>query len=149
VAATGIDAPVPDRARARFPDAKVTWLNGGVLTCPLEPASSGAALSNAALHHLPDTRAALRRLGELIKPGGTPAVAGFPRTRGGLPPSRDRLHRQPRRHPGPRQAGPHRADRVAAPGRHPRTAPGRRRCQPAQLACAPGIHDPGPAPAAD
>ena len=81
VVAIDIDAPVLDRARARFPDAKVTWCHGGVLTYPLEPASFDAVLSNAALHHLPDTRAALRRLGELVKPGGTLAVVGFPRTR--------------------------------------------------------------------
>jgi ubiquinone/menaquinone biosynthesis C-methylase UbiE len=81
VVAIDIDAPVLDRARARFPDAKVTWCHGDVLTYPLEPASFDAVLSNAALHHLPDTRAALRRLGELVQPGGTLAVVGFPRTR--------------------------------------------------------------------
>ncbi len=66
VAAIDINAPVLDPAR--FPDAKVTWCHGDVLAYPLEPASFDAVLSNAALHHLPDTRAALRRLGELVKP---------------------------------------------------------------------------------
>jgi ubiquinone/menaquinone biosynthesis C-methylase UbiE len=67
VAAIDIGAPVLDRARAQFPDAKVTWCHGDVLTYPLEPTSFDAVLSNAALHHLSDTRAALRRLGELVK----------------------------------------------------------------------------------
>jgi SAM-dependent methyltransferase len=48
VAAIDIDAPVLDRARAQFPDAKVTWCHGDVLTYPLEPASFDAVLSNAA-----------------------------------------------------------------------------------------------------
>jgi SAM-dependent methyltransferase len=37
-------------------------------------------LSNAMFHHLPDTRAALRRLSQLVRPGGTLAIAGFLRT---------------------------------------------------------------------
>jgi SAM-dependent methyltransferase len=81
VTAIDVNAPVLARARARFPGAKVTWCHGDVLTHPLEPASFDAVLSNAALHHLPDTRAALQHLGELVKPGGTLAVVGFPRTR--------------------------------------------------------------------
>jgi ubiquinone/menaquinone biosynthesis C-methylase UbiE len=79
--AIDINAPVLDRARARFPDAKVTWCHGDVLAYPLELASFDAVLSNAALHHLPDTRAALRGLGELVRPGGTLAVVGFPQLR--------------------------------------------------------------------
>ena len=78
--AIDINAPVLDN-RARFPDAKVTWCHGDVLAYPLDGIVD-AVLSNAALHHLPDTQAALRRLGELVKPGGTLAVEGFPRTRG-------------------------------------------------------------------
>ena len=74
-----IDAPVLGRARARFPDAPVTWCHGDVLTHPLEPASFDAVLSNAALHHLPDARAALRRLSQLVRPGGTLAIVGFAR----------------------------------------------------------------------
>ena len=37
-------------------------------------------LSNVALHHLPDIRAALDRLGQLVRPGGTLAIVGFART---------------------------------------------------------------------
>ena len=35
---------------------------------------------NATLHHLPDTRTALRRLSQLVRPGGTLAIVGFTRT---------------------------------------------------------------------
>jgi SAM-dependent methyltransferase len=80
VVAIDIDAPVLGRARARFPDAPVTWCRGDILTCTLEPDSFDAVLSNAALHQLPDTRAALARLGQLVRPGGTLAIVGFPRT---------------------------------------------------------------------
>ena len=83
--AIDIDAPVLGRARARFPDAPVTWCHGDVLTHPLEPESFDAVLSNAALHHLPDTRAALARLGQLVRPGGTLAIVGFAARRRDLP----------------------------------------------------------------
>jgi 2-polyprenyl-3-methyl-5-hydroxy-6-metoxy-1,4-benzoquinol methylase len=79
VVAIDIDGPVLGRARARFPDAPVTWCQGDILTHPLEAGSFDAVLSNAMLHHLPDTRAALRRLSELVRPGGTLAVVGFAR----------------------------------------------------------------------
>lgn len=68
VVALDIDAPVLGRARARFPDAPVTWCHGDVLTRPLEAGSFDAVLSNAMLHHLPGTRAALRRLSQLVRP---------------------------------------------------------------------------------
>ncbi|HET9975413.1 MAG TPA: class I SAM-dependent methyltransferase, partial [Streptosporangiaceae bacterium] len=74
-----IDAPVLSRARARFPDTPVTWCHGDILTQPLEPGSFDAVVSNAALHHLPDARAALRRLSQLVRPGGNLAVVGFTR----------------------------------------------------------------------
>ena len=74
-----IDAPVLSRARARFPDAPVTWCHGDILTHPLEPESFDAVLSNAALHHQPDAGAALCRLRQLVRPGGTLAIVGFTR----------------------------------------------------------------------
>ena len=80
VVAIDVDAPVLARARARFPDAKVSWCHGDVMTYPLAPGSFDAVVCNAALHHLPDTRAALARLRELVRPGGTLAVVGFTRT---------------------------------------------------------------------
>jgi SAM-dependent methyltransferase len=67
------------RARARFPDATVSWCRGDVLTHPLEAGSYDAVVSNTALHHLGDTRAALLRLGQLVRPGGVLAVVGFAR----------------------------------------------------------------------
>src|SRR5215470_12032801 len=78
--AIDIDAAVLGRARARFPDAPVTWCHGDILTHPLEAGSFDAVLSNATLHHLPDARAALRRMGQLVRPGGTLAIVGFTRT---------------------------------------------------------------------
>ena len=80
VVAIDIDAPVLGRARARFPDAPVTWCHGDIMTHPLETELFDAVLSNAALHHLPDARAALRRLSQLVRPGGTLAIVGFTRT---------------------------------------------------------------------
>jgi len=80
VVAIDTDAPVLGRARARFPDAAVTWCHGDVLTYPQEREPFDAVVSNAALHHLPDARAALRRLSQLVRPGGTLAIAGFTRT---------------------------------------------------------------------
>ena len=78
--AIDIDAPVLGLARAPFPDVPVTWCHGNVLIHPLEQESFDAVLSNAALHHLPDARAALRRLSQLVRPGGTLAIMGFART---------------------------------------------------------------------
>jgi 2-polyprenyl-3-methyl-5-hydroxy-6-metoxy-1,4-benzoquinol methylase len=79
VVAIDVDAPVLGRARARFPDATVSWCHGDVLTHPLEAGSFDAVVSNAALHHLGDSRAALLRLGQLVRPGGVLAVVGFAR----------------------------------------------------------------------
>jgi 2-polyprenyl-3-methyl-5-hydroxy-6-metoxy-1,4-benzoquinol methylase len=75
VTAIDADAPVLARARQRFPTAAVHWLHGDVLTTEL-PAFD-AVVSNAALHHLGDTRSALRRLSALVRPGGTLAIVTF------------------------------------------------------------------------
>ena len=48
VVAIDRDAPVLGRARARFPEAPVTWRHGDILTHPLEAESFDAVLSNAA-----------------------------------------------------------------------------------------------------
>jgi 2-polyprenyl-3-methyl-5-hydroxy-6-metoxy-1,4-benzoquinol methylase len=80
VVAIDADAPVLGRARARFPDAKVTWCHGDVLTHPLGRESFDAVVSNATLHQLPDAGEALRRLSQLVRPGGTLAIVGFVRT---------------------------------------------------------------------
>jgi 2-polyprenyl-3-methyl-5-hydroxy-6-metoxy-1,4-benzoquinol methylase len=80
VVAIDADAPALGRARARFPDAKVTWCHGDVLTHPLGRESFDAVVSNATLHQLPDAGEALRRLSQLVRPGGTLAIVGFVRT---------------------------------------------------------------------
>jgi len=80
VVAIDVDAAVLKRARTRFPDANVAWRRADVLTHPFPPASFDAVVSNATLHHFPDCKAALHRLSELVRPGGTLAIVGFPRT---------------------------------------------------------------------
>ena len=50
VVAIDADAPVLDRALARFPAARVTWCHGDVLTHRLGRASFDAVVSNATLH---------------------------------------------------------------------------------------------------
>jgi 2-polyprenyl-3-methyl-5-hydroxy-6-metoxy-1,4-benzoquinol methylase len=79
VTAIDLDAPVLQRARARFPGVNVTWCQGDVLTHCLDQVAFDAVVSNASLHHLPDSTAALRRLGGLVRPGGTLAIVGFAR----------------------------------------------------------------------
>jgi 2-polyprenyl-3-methyl-5-hydroxy-6-metoxy-1,4-benzoquinol methylase len=80
VMAVDIDGPVLERARARFPEASVTWLHRDVMDAEFAPALFDAVVSNAALHHLDDTPAALQRLGSLLRPGGTLAVVTFARS---------------------------------------------------------------------
>lgn len=80
VVALDVDEAVLERARSRFPDAAVDWRHGDVLSYPFEPGSFDAVVSNATLHHLPDTAAALRRLGALVRPGGVLAIVGLTRT---------------------------------------------------------------------
>lgn len=79
VTAVDIDAPVLHRAKSRFPDADVHWVNSDVMTARLDLGSFEAVVSNATLHHLRDTRAALTRMGSLVAPGGILAVVGFVR----------------------------------------------------------------------
>ena len=80
VIAVDVDGPVLERARARFPTAPVTWVNDDVMDAKFAPGDFDAVVSNATLHHLNDTRAALRRLASLLAPGGTLAVVAFVRT---------------------------------------------------------------------
>ena len=79
VIAVDIDGPVLERARARFPRAPVTWVNHDVMDTGFAPDRFDAVVSNAALHHLGDTPAALKRLASLLVPGGTLAVITFAR----------------------------------------------------------------------
>lgn len=78
------DAEVLDRARARWPASGVTWVCGDVLARIDDPSHAvegrfDAVLSNATLHHLSDTSAALLRLAQLVRPGGVVGVVGFAR----------------------------------------------------------------------
>lgn len=59
----------------------VTVIAADVLTHPFEPGSFDAVLSVATLHHLP-LEAGLRRLAELVAPGGVLGIVGLARTRG-------------------------------------------------------------------
>jgi 2-polyprenyl-3-methyl-5-hydroxy-6-metoxy-1,4-benzoquinol methylase len=77
VTAVDLDAPVLQRARARFADAPVRWVHDDIMTTRLS--RFDAVVSNAALHHMADTGAALRRLADLVAPGGTLAIVAFVR----------------------------------------------------------------------
>ncbi|HZN82433.1 MAG TPA: class I SAM-dependent methyltransferase [Mycobacterium sp.] len=79
VVAVDIDQPVLARARQRFPSAPVKWRCGDILDIADDLGAFDAVVSNATLHHLPDTRVALRRLGSLVTPGGTLALVTFAR----------------------------------------------------------------------
>jgi 2-polyprenyl-3-methyl-5-hydroxy-6-metoxy-1,4-benzoquinol methylase len=79
VVAVDVDAPVLERAKQRFPAAPVAWRHGDIHDIADELGAFDAVVSNAALHHLPDTRAALASLRGLVRPGGTLALVTFAR----------------------------------------------------------------------
>jgi SAM-dependent methyltransferase len=79
VVAVDADAPVLERARQRFPSVAVKWRCGDILVIAGELGRFDAVVSNATLHHLPDTRAALACLRGLVGPGGTLALVAFAR----------------------------------------------------------------------
>lgn len=79
VVALDLDAGVLERAQARWPDHSIQWICGDVLTYDFVLATFDAVLSNATLHHLPDTEQALERFAELLRPGGRLGVIGFAR----------------------------------------------------------------------
>lgn len=74
-----VDPGVLQRARERWAGRPIYWVQGDVLSWPVEPGTFDAVVSNAALHHLPDTAAGLRRFAELTAPGGRVGVVGFAR----------------------------------------------------------------------
>ncbi|HWT47058.1 MAG TPA: class I SAM-dependent methyltransferase [Mycobacterium sp.] len=86
VTALDLDASVLQRAQCRFATEPIRWVNGDVMTADLPQAGFDAIVSNAALHHIEDTRVALERLAGLVSPGGTLAVVTFvrPSFRNGL-----------------------------------------------------------------
>lgn len=79
VVALDADAAVLGRAQQRWSGYAITWFHGDLLTCPLPAESFDAVLSNATLHHLPDTGQGLARMGSLVRPGGHLGVVGFAR----------------------------------------------------------------------
>lgn len=78
---TGIDLDQASIELARTHDggAGVEYLLGDVMTHPFEPASFDVITSVATLHHM-DGAAALGRLRDLLRPGGTLAVVGCARS---------------------------------------------------------------------
>lgn len=73
------DADVLGRARGRFHHWGIQWRHADVMDAESAAPAFDAVVSNATLHHLPDTEAALRRLGSLVAPGGHLAVVAFVR----------------------------------------------------------------------
>jgi 2-polyprenyl-3-methyl-5-hydroxy-6-metoxy-1,4-benzoquinol methylase len=80
VMAIDLDAPTIALARQQTDAGHVEYVVGDFLTYSFEPASFDAILSVAALHHM-GTAVALRRMQELLRPGGTLAVVGLARSR--------------------------------------------------------------------
>lgn len=79
VVALDADAGVLARARKRWTGRSLTWIHGDLMTYPLAADGFDAVLSNATLHHLSDTAAALARMADLVRPGGVLGVVGFAR----------------------------------------------------------------------
>jgi 2-polyprenyl-3-methyl-5-hydroxy-6-metoxy-1,4-benzoquinol methylase len=79
VVAVDVDQPVLERAKQRFPTIPVVWRHGDILEIADELGGFDAVVSNATLHHLPDTRAALACLRSLVRPSGTLALVTFAR----------------------------------------------------------------------
>ena len=65
-------------ARAHRGAAGIWYLHADFLTATFEPASLDLVTSIASLHHM-DARAALRRMSDLLRPGGVLAVVGLAR----------------------------------------------------------------------
>jgi len=65
-------------ARAHRGAAGIRYLHADFLTATFEPASLDLVTSIASLHHM-DARAALRRMSDLLRPGGVLAVVGLAR----------------------------------------------------------------------
>jgi len=65
-------------ARAHPGAAGIRYLQADFLTAPFEPASLDLVTPIASLHHM-DARTALRRMSDLLRPGGVLAVVGLAR----------------------------------------------------------------------
>ena len=79
VVAIDLDPPSIELARAAPSHADIDYLLGDFLAHPFGPASFDLVASVAALHHM-DAAAALARMRELLRPGGTLAIVGLARS---------------------------------------------------------------------
>ena len=82
VTAIDCDAPTIALAKEQTSAANVDYVLDDFLVHPFEPQSFDAVVSVAALHHM-GTSAALSRMKELLRPGGTLAVVGLAQSRHG------------------------------------------------------------------
>jgi len=78
VAAIDLDPTSIDLARRHDSGLHIDYLLGDVLTHPFETGPFDVICSVAALHHM-DAGTALRRMSELLRPGGTLAIIGLAR----------------------------------------------------------------------
>lgn len=78
---TGLDSDEDVLSRARERDPDVNWVLGDLLTTDLEAGSFDLVASIAMLHHVEDPVPALRKMAELIAPGGSLVIVGMARTR--------------------------------------------------------------------
>ena len=76
---TAIDRDEASVRVARKDGDRIEYVVGDFMTFPLEPAWFDFVVSVAALHHM-DEAAALRRMRELVRPGGAVAVVGLARS---------------------------------------------------------------------
>ncbi|HEX5901343.1 MAG TPA: class I SAM-dependent methyltransferase [Solirubrobacteraceae bacterium] len=77
---TGIDRDAASIGLARRQDEDIEFILGDFMTHPFQPASFDHIASIAVLHHM-DAAAALKRMRELLAPGGTLAIVGLARKR--------------------------------------------------------------------
>jgi 2-polyprenyl-3-methyl-5-hydroxy-6-metoxy-1,4-benzoquinol methylase len=80
VSAIDVDEHSIELARRQDPTSDIDYLVGDFLTFPFAPGSFAFVVCVAALHHM-NPEAALRRMVELLRPGGTLAVLGLARSR--------------------------------------------------------------------
>ena len=80
VVAIDSDEPVIGRARQLDNGTGVEYVEGDFLTYGFQPESFDAIVSVAAVHHM-NAAAALSRMRQLLRPGGTLAVVGLARSR--------------------------------------------------------------------
>jgi 2-polyprenyl-3-methyl-5-hydroxy-6-metoxy-1,4-benzoquinol methylase len=80
VTALDADAPVLERARTGGSGSGIAYVLGDFLTHDFGGQTFDVIASVAALHHMDEARA-LRRMRDLLRPGGTLAVVGLARSR--------------------------------------------------------------------